>query len=292
MNIDLSIDFSRCVDQEKCEALIGAALLGDPAFANEADETREFAICVVPQSEDDLLAQLKKTHKGNVLREIKKADKKGFESRYFNYFNRIDEIVNIHRSKEVRGGKQVSSFYMAGRSAYGPKINETLSLEKGVCEHHSVLYWGLFDPSAQSEKLIGYIRTVRLNDVIWYNMIMGHSDYLKFGLMHKMHTDLLKQLMTLDSPPKYINYGAGGVEKNPWKRRALFQNAEVRFDDLIDFNGPFAETDRGQFKNDIPAFISNGEYSRAEILVRLLRFYPSYDLKSRIKGKLKRMFAS
>ena len=210
MNIELNLDFSNCTDEEKCQALICAGLLGDPVFQNQADSTREFAICVVPGSVDELTQNLKKTHKGNVLREIKKAEEKGFGSHTFNYFNYIDDIVKIHRSKSVRGGKQISNFYRANRTEFGPKLNNRLPQEQNICAQHSIVYWGLFEPapnpsenpSTNTEILISYIRAFRLNDIVWYNMIIGHADCLKFGVMHKMHTDLLRHYIATEAPPK------------------------------------------------------------------------------------------
>ena len=111
-----------------------------------------------------------------------------------------------------------------------------------------------------------------MNDLVWYNMIMGHGDYLKFGVMHKVHTDLLKNLINSSSPPLYVNYGAGNVEKNQWKRKALFQNVKVRCDDLKIYNSTFSESNRSRLKNEIPKFLSSGQYAHAEIIVRLLRY--------------------
>jgi len=280
MNIELQISFDRCVDREKCETLVKAGLNGDPAFNNRSSGDEESSICVIPESDQDLLTQLKNTHKGNVLREIKKSEDKGFTSRSFNYFNHIEDIVEIHRSKTERAGRRISSFYSASKSKFGPKSKYALPDEQQVCQFHSITYWGLFEPKETSnsstpttnEKLISYIRAFRLNDVVWYNMIIGHGDYLKFGVMHKMHTDLLKNLINSSSPPLYVNYGAGGVEKNVWKRKALFQNVNVRFDDLNIYNSTFSESNRSRLKNEIPKFLSSGQYAHAEIIVRLLRY--------------------
>ena len=299
MNIELSLDFSQCIDPEKCKALITVGLTGDPVFKNDGTPEMK-AIFVVPESTDELWTKLKGVHKGNVARKISKATRSGFVSRYFNYFNHIDEIVEIQRSLSVRGGKQISSYIDANRSEFGPTITGTLPDEKGLCDHHSVRYWGVFKPvdaddtgtSANGKKLIAFIRLFKLGDVVWYNLIIGHGDYLKQGSMHKMHTDLMESYIGSVKPPKYINYGPGDVEERMWKREALFENMNVVFDDLKNYYNDFQESLRSQFKNDINLFISNDQYSRAEILVRLLRFYPSYSLKSRITGKLKRMFAS
>lgn len=300
MNIDLHISFDSCVDREHCEELITVGLNGDPAFNNRSSGDQESAICVIPESGQDLFAQLKNTHKGNVLREIKKSEDRGFTSQRFNYFNHIEDIVEIHRSKTERGGKKISGFYSANRSKFGPKISKFLPDEQQVCVFHNLTYWGLFESEEisntstlkQNEKLIGYIRTFRMNDVVWYNMIMGHGDYLKFGVMHKMHTDFLNHLITSSSPPLYVNYGAGEVEKNVWKRKALFKNVKVRFDDLKIYNSNFSESDRARLQDEIPKLLSTGDYAHAEIVVRLLRYYPAIDFKSRIIRKLTRILRS
>lgn len=296
MNIELGLDFDKCANKEKCESIITAGLTGDPVFNNEPGSNREYAICTVPVSVEKLIQQLKQTHKGNVLREIRKAEEKGYVSHSFNYFNHIDDIVEIHRSKTERGGKRMSTFYTTSRTHFGPKISELHPLEHDVCDYHNILYWGLFEPVASNLKnpdlnteiLTAYIRAFRLNDVIWYNMIIGHGDHLKYGVMHQLHTDFLKHLIAEKESPRYINYGAGGVENNPWKRRALFRNMKVRFDDLVNYYRPFDESKRKELKKRIHSHISASEYTHAEILVRLLRYYPDHSLKARLVSKLRR----
>jgi hypothetical protein len=301
MNIDFQLRFDKCVDQNKCKSFIKAGLHGDPAFKNRASGEEESAICVIPASDQDLLAQLKTSPtKNSAYREIKKSEDKGFTSRRFNYFNHIDDIVEIHRSKNQRGGKRISTFYNAPRSQFGPKLSNVLPEEKLVCQFHNITYWGLFESLETSnsstptdnEKLISYIRSFRINDLVWYNMIIGHGAYLKFGVMHKMHSDLLKNLINSPSPPLYVNYGAGDVEKRQWKRKALFQNVCVRFDDLNIYNSTFSQNNRSRLKDEIPKLLASGEYAHAEIIIRLLRYYPSFDLKSRIIRKLSRIIRS
>ena len=166
-----------------------------------------------------------------------------------------------------------------------------------MCDYHQIMYWGVFEPAitdnrisnTANKKLVGYIRTFRLNDVVWYNMIMGHGSYLKFGVMHKMHTDLLKHYLNSTNPPKYITYGPGNVETNEWKRKALFQNYKVTFTNLDNYYKKFEESWRKQFKTDISTFIQLGKYSRAEILIRILRFYPRRSLKSKLTLQTKRI---
>jgi len=298
MNIDLYISFDKCFDKEKCETFIKAGLHGDPALKSRESGDDESAICVIPESEQDLLAQLKTSPtKNSAYREVKKSESKGFISRSFNYFNHIDDIVEIHRSKNQRGGKRISTFYNAPRSEFGPKLASVLPYEKRVCQFHNITFWGLFKPPetntsskhANTEKLIGYIRAFRINDLVWYNQIMGHGEFLKFGVMHKMHSDLLKNLIKSPSPPIYVNYGAGDVEKRQWKRKALFQNISVRFEDLKAYNSTFSQSNRSTLKNEIPKLLASREYARAEIIIRQLRYYPAYDLKSRIIRKISRM---
>ena len=126
MKIELNLDFTKCSSMKTCESLIKAGLLGDPIFPSDDSEKYGNAICVIPDTEQELISRLKKTHKGNVLREINKSNKKGFFCESFNYFNHIDEIVCINRSKNVRGGKKLSNFYLAPRSDFGPKFKKQI----------------------------------------------------------------------------------------------------------------------------------------------------------------------
>jgi hypothetical protein len=104
-----------------------------------------------------------------------------------------------------------------------------------------------------------------------------------------MHTDLLRHYIATEAPPKYINYGPGQVEKDPWKRKALFQNARIRFDDLSSYYGAFRESLRKPLSKRISVYITTGEYARAEILIRLLRFYPKSGLKIRVRGTIRKV---
>ena len=131
MNIDLQISFDNCVDQEKCKTFIKAGLHGDPAFKNRSSEKDESAICIIPESDQALIAKLKTSPtKNSAYREVKKSEAKGFISRKFNYFNHIDDIVDIHRSKNERDGKQISTFYSASRSKFGPKLKDRFIIEE------------------------------------------------------------------------------------------------------------------------------------------------------------------
>ena len=71
MKIDLELDFTRCSSIKACESLITAGLLGDPIFISKDSEKYGNAICVIPYTEEELVLRLRKTHKGNVLRESK-----------------------------------------------------------------------------------------------------------------------------------------------------------------------------------------------------------------------------
>ncbi len=304
MENELILDFTKCSNIKNCESLLTDGLLGDPIFPSEDSEKHGNAICVIPNSEEELVSRLKQTHSGTVmrwknspLREINKADKKGLFCEWFNYFNHIDEIVDINRSKNVRGGKKLSNFYVATRSDFGPELKKQVPIEKNLCDYHQIMYWGVFEPEAttnpttniRNKKLVGYIRAFRLNDFVWYNMIIGHGSYLKFGVMHKMHTDLLKHYFKSPNPPKYIAYGPANIETNQWKRKALFENSKVHFKALYKYYKEFDESYRKRFKKDISTFIELGEYSRAEILIRILRFYPRRSLKSKLTLQTKRI---
>ena len=59
------------------------------------------AILPVPLSLVDYVKRMRKIHKGNAVREVKKAEKKEYYYEVFHIQNHVEDLVEINHSKEI-----------------------------------------------------------------------------------------------------------------------------------------------------------------------------------------------
>ena len=148
----------------------------------------------------------------------------GYTVGIFNPRKFVREIYAINKSKEIRSGGAMSPAY---RRTVDELILEFNSYEHKVeCEHHWVLWYGCFE----GEKLVAYIRLIRMGELAIYARILGHRDHLDNGCMFLMHHIISKALLELPSPVKYTMYGAwasGGEGLQFWKKRCQFLPATL-----------------------------------------------------------------
>ncbi|HLD28771.1 MAG TPA: hypothetical protein VJC03_00400 [bacterium] len=302
MLLEFKLNFDKCPDKEKCRELLRIGLKGENENAGQCFNAAltggsDFSVCPVPADAEALLIKQKETHKGNVVREIRKAEQSGFYSHFLNYFNYIPDIVDINRSKTTRGGKEIRYFYSCPERYFGPRAERNYSIEE-TCAGHYISYFGVFTrtPGRKlgrinvDEKLLGYIRVFRLNDLVWYNMIQGHGDYLDLFVMHKMHFDLIKHYMAMDPPPKYLVYGIARDDKRQlWKRKALFEPGRIKFDDLDQYYTAFKEEERRSLTKQAAQYLHNGRFMLSEAVFKMLRSYPDKTLRARCRRGLNRL---
>jgi hypothetical protein len=105
--------------------------------------------------------------------EIRKSIRNGNNYNKFHIENHINEIIKINLSNSQRQGKDLPE-YMANKMKYAKKFSDTL-------------LHGIF----KDGKLIAYADIVKYGDVNIIGPFIGHSDYLKEGIMYHLFDRLI-----------------------------------------------------------------------------------------------------
>jgi hypothetical protein len=206
---------------------------------------------------DELIGQCRKIHKGNAVRDALKAEKRGCYGRFFDFRSYAPDIVAINTSAPARQGRPMTAHYQHSVEDYG-------GYPKGIAPERVpsqaatwVRHFGLFQRHpghrqgdvVSDEQLLAYIALRRYGNFAIYSTIIGHADHLQFGIMYKMHLDLVSGVIAtrnsatgdLDCSQKsldglrYLCYSAfyyiqPGLQL--WKRRMLFEPCFLQFDYL------------------------------------------------------------
>lgn len=187
---------------------------------------------------ENYITLVKKVHKGAALRQSKKADHAGYYCKRFVWKNFIPDIVEINNSEEVRSGGKMSAAYRRSVEEMGGVPEKLASLRKSLCTVHCTHCWGIFKACPgyrqgdviTDEKLLAYIKFKRQGSLAIYTSILGHGDYLRYGIMYRLHYAIMEWIGqnltgTLEGL-KYLMYGAinsGETGLQQWKKRALFE---------------------------------------------------------------------
>ena len=189
---------------------------------------------------DAYMAAVRKVHKGNAVRDAKKADRAGFVCKRFVWRNFIPDIVEINRSKDVRSGGRMNAAYHRGVEEMGGAPTKLAPLGDPACPVHCSYCWGIFEPKpghqqgdiVTDERLLAYIRLKRQGSLGIYSTILGHGDYLRLGVMYRLHYAVMQWIAQESHGPlhglDWLMYGAvesGAAGLQMWKKRCLFQGA-------------------------------------------------------------------
>lgn len=189
---------------------------------------------------DDYMARVKQVHKGAALRQARKADRAGLHCRRFVWKNFIPDIVEINTSMEVRSGGEMKPAYHRSVEEMGGPPTRRAPLNEPECPVHCMHCWGVFEPRpghrqgdiVTDEKLVAYIKFKRQGSLAIYTSILGHGDYLKLGIMYRLHYAIMEWVASeLDGPLRgldHLLYGAmesGAEGLQQWKKRCLFEGA-------------------------------------------------------------------
>jgi hypothetical protein len=144
------------------------------------------AIINVPSSIDIYLKEI-----GPKSRNMnKKAEKNGIACKVFDWNEYLDAIYEINTSSLVRQGREMDSAY----KIYPKKIEYPNESD------YSIVYIGAF----LENKLVGYIELYIYGNFVMTNRILGHKEYLKFGVMNLMIKKCVEYSM--ENSIDYINY--------------------------------------------------------------------------------------
>lgn len=194
------------------------------------------------QDMESYLGAMRKVHKGAALRQSRKADKEGFHCKQFAWKNHIPDVVDINTSMDVRSGGVMKEAYNRGVEEMGGAPTREHKIDEPVCPAHHTYCWGVFKPEegykqgeiVTNEKLIAYIKFKRNGNFALYTSILGHGDFLQFGIMHRLHLTIMEWIFTNPNNYmtglEYVAYGAidSGTEGlQQWKKRALFEGGKM-----------------------------------------------------------------
>jgi hypothetical protein len=101
---------------------------------------------------------------------IKKAVKNNFIFSEFNWNEYLSDIYEINTSIDVRQGKLMSDSYKIFPRVY----------EEEFCKKFDVKHIGIF----LNEKLVAYAELHIYKEITFVNRILGHYEYLKYGIMN------------------------------------------------------------------------------------------------------------
>lgn len=118
----------------------------------------------------------------------RKAEKNGYHFKELDPDLYAEEIHKIHTSSETRQGKSLTGTYLKPLLKYPKNANNR--------------YYGLF----KDEKVVAYLWLVRSSELITFNRLMGHSDYLKDGIMFMLVLKGVEQIFKLPERPAYVMY--------------------------------------------------------------------------------------
>ena len=144
------------------------------------------AIIAVPMKIDQYLKDI-----GPKSRNMnKKAEKNSISCEIFNWNEKLKEVYEINRSSKKRQGREMDSSYQEY-----PK--EIIYLNE---DDFRIIHIGSF----LEERLIGYIELYIYGNFAMVNRILGHKEYLKFGIMNLMIKSCVEY--SIDKNISYINY--------------------------------------------------------------------------------------
>jgi hypothetical protein len=159
----------------------------------------------------------------NILR---KSIKLNFSVRRINPLKHLNEIRSIRISKPERQGRPIpNSFYDSTEKM--KVLNEDFE-----CYHSSYgeQYFGVFSSDGV---LVAYSSLVHSYEVATINNILGHADFLKFGVMNLLFYGMVDLLIKCKSDIKVITYlyskkGDSNSPLNVFKRSVGFRELELR----------------------------------------------------------------
>jgi len=118
---------------------------------------------------------------------------------------------------------------------------EFKKFKNAKCPAHWLYLWGIFKPEygykqgdiEVGQKLLGYVSLHRVGNYAQYSMILGHGDYLKYGIMYHLHFKIVDWLISCNWPEAegidflwYCNW-SGGPGLRLWKKKAGFKEGRL-----------------------------------------------------------------
>lgn len=240
VRVDFSYGRAGCNARKECKDRIKRAdeRLGE-RYLSRAEpfegQVRAAWINVEGVEYKEFFQTIKKMSKG--VQEVRKAERIGVEYKRFDRRTFIPDIVDINTSKEYRAAGRMREAYRKGVEEMGGYPSKYYEPEEAECPLHNDVWWGAFAPSAghrqgnvvTDEKLVAYINLRSYGDFAFYNLILGHGDYMQYGVVLGLHLAVMECLTAgrdeVGDTMRTIVYagyfqGSNGLES--WKKKAGF----------------------------------------------------------------------
>jgi hypothetical protein len=203
---------------------------------------------------DAYLAQCRKVHTGNAVRDALKAERKGYYSKFFNPQVFVGDIVDVNTSAPERQGGPMAEHYFKSVEERGGYAASREPEAAPAAPAYWMRHWGIFRPNpghcqgpvTVDEQLLGYCILRRCSEFLMYSTFLGHWDYLGDGITYKMHLDLVELILDQQSQSErpiaedrnlegvrylfYARYFTVSKGLVMWKRRMLFRPGFFAFD--------------------------------------------------------------
>ncbi len=175
----------------------------------------------------DFAKAVAKSGKGNINRDVKKAEREGYRSRRIAHGAFNASIEAIRASKYFRsGGPVLNAFFDASAGL----SDEDIPAAPPRCNEHWIVEWAVFPPPHRGSKPVGHLALQRVGNMVRVMVFMGHGEHLAHGVMKLLSFDVIAWLLDRSDPAvqglQYLFYGAaehGNRGLFDWKRRMQFR---------------------------------------------------------------------
>lgn len=162
-----------------------------------AKEKSRPLVCILPEKPEEYFNSCKK----QARYEWRQAQKNGF--RIKKVLEPNNDIVEIWKSKKERQGREISMNYFdpitLEYKTFSDKWVEQ-DYSKYTCRNHRLEFW-----TVEKDKTVAYMELVKCGKYVIVQSAMGHSDYLKYGIMKYLFIEVIKDL--IKRKVKYFTYG-------------------------------------------------------------------------------------
>lgn len=213
------------------------------------DRTRLTPMMIPIPAFSDMAAfdALLKRRSSRTLSKVRKAERLDYHARQFMLASHVSDMHAIRTSMPFRAAGPVFDCWFLKPEHIAKPAVEKLSVAAPCCPVHWTIWWGVFAPEPGhcqngvqvDERLVAYVKVMRIGDVVHYTEIMGHRDRLADGVMLLLHREIVRWLIEAREPAakgaSVLLYGAaehGGPGLLTWKKRAGFVPGLLRLRDL------------------------------------------------------------
>jgi hypothetical protein len=189
-----------------------------------------------------------KQRSSRTLSKIRSAERKGYSVRQFMLASHVEDMHAIRTSMAFRAAGPVFDRWFLKPGHIADPATTSLPVAAPCCPVHWTIWWGVFAPEPGhrqtgvevGERLVAYVKVMRIGDVVHYTEIMGHRDRLADGVMMLLHHGIVRWLIEAPESAakgaKVLLYGAiehGGAGLLTWKKRAGFVPGRLRLASLL-----------------------------------------------------------